>query len=198
VVALGTAASLVTALSSALPPRPQDSRLRVTGGGAPVWSIAGETRARAGDEFRSSEIHVADGVAVVRLQIFGEVARGGIAYRLEDEGGRLIRPDGERGQGVLTDCALAVRVEGRRGVRLVLANPVEGAASRWNLSRVEVRSFTEAGCPGCARRLRERFDLGRSAWLWAWDVLRRPIPRGSALPLPECACGDPWFRLQPR
>ena len=160
-----------------------------------MWSIMGNTRETAGDEFRSPEIRVADGVAVVRLQIFGAVAQGGIAYRLEDEGGRLLRPDGQRGQGPLTDCALAVRAEGHLGVRLVLANPVEGAASRWNLSRVEVRSFTEAGCPGCARRLRERFALGRSAWLWAWDVLWRPVPRGDPLPLPECACGDPRFQL---
>jgi hypothetical protein len=170
-------------------PGESPSGLRITELGESEWSVSGETQGTAGDAFRSPAIRVRGETLVLRLRIEGEVTLGGISYRFEDESGRLLRPDGQAGPGRLTDCALAVRAEGRPAVRLVLSNPAEGG-SRWSLSRVEVRQFREFECPGCARRLEERFALGRSAWLWAWDVLRRPAPRGNASAIPECACAD--------
>ncbi|HQQ76113.1 MAG TPA: hypothetical protein PLB01_02065 [Thermoanaerobaculia bacterium] len=166
---------------------PVDEGLRVEALGVSAWTVAGDTPRSAGDAFRSPAIRVRGETLVLGLLIEGEVARGGISYRFEDEAGRLLRPDGQAGPGRLTDCALAVRADGRPSVRLVLANPADGG-SRWKLSRVEVRQFREFECPGCARRLEERFSLGRSAWLWAWGVLRSPAPRGDASRIPECAC----------
>jgi hypothetical protein len=181
-------ASLLGANAPAAPVEPL-SGLRITELGESAWAVAGETPGAAGDAFRSPAIRVRGDTLVLRLRIEGEVPRGGISYRFEDESDRLLRPDGQSGPGRLTDCALAVRAEGRPAVRLVLTNPAEGG-SRWSLSRVEVRQFREFECPGCARRLEERFALGRSAWVWAWDVLRRPAPRGNASAIPECACAD--------
>lgn len=180
------AASLFGAKAPAAAGEPP-SGLRVTELGESAWAIAGETPGAAGDAFRSPAIRVRGETLVLRLRIEGEVPRGGISYRFEDESGRLLRPDGQASPGRLTSCALAVRAEGRPAVRLVLSNPAEGG-SRWSLSRVEVRQFRELECPGCAQRLEERSDLGRSAWLWAWDVLRHPAPRGKASEFPECAC----------
>jgi hypothetical protein len=170
----------------AFPEPPIDEGLKVEERGASAWAVSGDTPKAAGDAFRSPAIRVRGETVVLGLLIEGEVARGGISYRFEDEAGRLLRPDGQAGPGRLADCTLAVRADGRPSVRLVLANPADGG-SRWKLSRVEVRQFRELECPGCARRLEERFNLGRSAWFWAWDVLRSPVPRGNASAIPECA-----------
>lgn len=173
--------------ASAAPELPVDAGLKVEEVGVSAWSVSGDTPKTAGDAFRSPAIRVRGETLVLGLRIEGEVSRGGISYRFEDEAGRLLRPDGQAGAGRLADCALAALSGRRPSVRLVLANPADGG-SRWKLSRVEVRQFRELECPGCARRLEERFALGRSAWLWAWGVLRSPAPRGDTFRIPECAC----------